>query len=237
MTNAEILMTSLTAVIAVGGIIGACIFYNQLAVMKGQLVEMKTASKIAEESLVATQRPWVSVKLAIGPRGLFFDPNGANLDLIFSLKNTGPTPAVNVRIVGSSRIDVGHLGPKDRISELEKMCADATRQPPNPKMSAQTIFPGETLDLNITYSFANKELLDLVTEESHGFILPVVIGCIDYFFTFGEPKHHQSRFVYDLDCPIPGSGGSRAIKVSDGDKSTDLLRLTRWFQGGSFQAD
>ena len=103
-------------------------------------------------------------------------------------------------------------------------------------MFAETIFPGETLNLNFIYSFANKELLDLVTEKSHGFILPVVIGCIDYFFTFGEPTHHQSRFVYDLDYPIPG-GGSRAIKVSDGDKTADLLRLTRWFQGGSFQAN
>jgi hypothetical protein len=143
------------------------------AVMQGQLTEMKTASRIAEESLVATQRPWVSVKLAIGPRGLFFDANGANLDLIFSLKNTGPTPAVTVRIVGSPRIDVGS---NDRITELEKVCAEARQKPQNPKMFAQTIFPGETLDLNFTYSFANKELLDLVTEKSHGFILPVVIG-------------------------------------------------------------
>jgi hypothetical protein len=133
MTNSEIWMICLTAVIAVGGIIAACIFNNQLAVMQGQLTEMKTASRIAEESLVATQRPWVSVKLAIGPRGLFFDANGANLDLIFSLKNTGPTPAVTVRIVGSPRIDVGS---NDRITELEKVCAEARQKPQNPKMFA-----------------------------------------------------------------------------------------------------
>src|SRR5208283_2672352 len=54
------------------------------------------------------------------PRGLFFDANGANLDLIFSLKNTGPTPAVTVRIVGSPRFDVGS---NDRLTALDKVWA------------------------------------------------------------------------------------------------------------------
>jgi hypothetical protein len=71
MTTSEILMTIFTAVIATTGVIGAVIFNNQLAVMQRQLDEMKSASKIAEETLIATQRPWVSVKATIGPRGFF----------------------------------------------------------------------------------------------------------------------------------------------------------------------
>jgi hypothetical protein len=234
MTSAEEWMIFLTAIIAVGGLIGAYIFNKQLTVMKGQLAEMKTASRIAEDNLIATQRPWISVNLTIGPRGLFFDANGANLDLIFSLKNTGTTPAITVRIEGSPRIDVGV---NDRIAELEKVCATAGQEPPHPKMFAHTIFPGETLHLPISYSFASKELLDSMTAKPPGFVHPVIIGCIDYFFTFDEPKHHQSRFVYELDYPIPGGGGARAIKVSDGNKAAEVLRLTRSFEAGSFQAD
>jgi hypothetical protein len=42
-------------------------------------------------------------------------------------------------------------GSNDRITELEKVCAAARQKPQNPKMFAETIFPGDTLDMNITY--------------------------------------------------------------------------------------
>ncbi|WP_020176734.1 hypothetical protein [Methyloferula stellata] len=67
MTNSEIWMISLTAVIAVGGIIAATIFNSQLGVMSDQLTEMKTASKIAEKSLVAVQRAFVSPTVLLTP--------------------------------------------------------------------------------------------------------------------------------------------------------------------------
>jgi hypothetical protein len=208
MTTSEILMTIFTAVIATTGVIGAVIFNNQLSVMQGQLDQMKSTSKIADETLITTQRPWVSVKATIGPRGLFYDANGANLDLIFLLKNTGNTPAVTVRIEGSPRIDVKT---NDRIIELEKICAAAKSQESNPKMVGYTIFPGDTLPINVIYSFADKETLERTANAEHGFILPIVIGCVDYFLTFGEPVHHQSRFVYTVDYPIP-EGGSACYK-------------------------
>jgi hypothetical protein len=40
MTNAEILMSLFTALIAVTGVIGALIFNNQLSVMQGQLARI-----------------------------------------------------------------------------------------------------------------------------------------------------------------------------------------------------
>jgi hypothetical protein len=45
MTNSEIIMIALTAVIAAAGVVGACIFNNQLSVMQGQLDEMKSTGK------------------------------------------------------------------------------------------------------------------------------------------------------------------------------------------------
>jgi hypothetical protein len=233
MTASEILMVVFTAVIAVTGVIGAIIFGGQMKVMQGQLDEMKTTSKIAEDTLTATQRPWVSVKAAIGPRGLFFNENGANLHLIFALKNTGHTPAMTVRIEGGPRIGVKT---NDRMTELEKVCSDARKRPPNPKMVGYTIFPDEPLTLDFTYTFASKEDLDRMAASQQGFIIPVVLGCVDYLFAFGDPIHHQSRFVYDVDYPIPG-GGSRAVAVADGDKSVEVLLLRPWIEAGSFQAD
>lgn len=75
MTASEILMVVFTAVIAVTGVIGAIIFGGQLSVMQGQLNEMRSAgtytkaaadaanhsAKIAEASLIAGQRAFISV--------------------------------------------------------------------------------------------------------------------------------------------------------------------------------
>jgi hypothetical protein len=67
MTKSEIWMISLTAVIAVGGIIAACIFNDQLGVMRGQLAQMRTDSAIAEKSLVAVQRAFVAPTVELTP--------------------------------------------------------------------------------------------------------------------------------------------------------------------------
>lgn len=192
------------------------------------------AAKESADVAIIAQRPWVSVKATIGPRGLFFDVNGANLDLVFLLKNTGNTPATTVRIEGSPRIDVKT---NDRMTELEKVCSEAKGRAPNPKMVGYTIFPGETLPVNSIYVFAGKSDLDRITAAQHGFILPIVIGCVDYFLTFGEPIHHQSRFVYSVDYRAPEGGAVLAIRPADGDKAANTLNLSPWLEAGSFQAD
>jgi hypothetical protein len=191
------------------------------------------AADVAKDTLIATQRPWVFVKLQLGQRGLFFNMNEANLDLVFLLKNTGNSPAVAVRIEGSPRIDITI---NDRIIELEQICSIALNRTPHPQDWGYTIFPGDTLTLPFTYTFADKEMLDKIVNEERGFIDPIVIGCVDYLFTFGELIHHQSRFVYTVDYPLP-QGGSRSINITEGDKASYLLRISPWTKARSFQAD
>jgi hypothetical protein len=191
------------------------------------------AAKQSADVAIIAQRPWISVKAEIGPRGLFFDVNGANLDLIFFLKNTGNTPAITVWVEGGPRIDVKT---NDRMIVLDQICTDAKRRAPNPKMVGYTIFPGETLPMHSIYTFANKQSIDEITAAQHGFVLPIVIGCVDYFLTFGEPTHHQSRFVYSVDYLNP-QGAVLAIRPADGDKAANTLNLSPWFEAGSFQAD
>jgi hypothetical protein len=58
---------SLTAVIAIGGVIAAWIFSNQLAVMRDQLTQMKVDSRTAEQSLVAVQRAFVAPSVELTP--------------------------------------------------------------------------------------------------------------------------------------------------------------------------
>jgi hypothetical protein len=198
----------------------------------GVALKAATAAKDSADVAIISQRPWVSVKAAVGQNGLYFNVNGANLDLVLQLNNTGNTPAITVQIIGSPRIDVEI---NERMRELERVCTEAKRQPPNPKMVGYTIFPHDTLTIPMTYSFADKPTLEAITDKQHGFIFPVILGCIDYFLTYGEPAHHQSRFVYTLDRLTPE--GPRAIRTADGDIAANSLRLISWVQAGSFQAD
>lgn len=191
------------------------------------------AAKDSADVAKIAQRPWVSVKATIGPRGLFFDVNGANLDLIFSLKNTGNTPAITIRIEGGPRIDVKT---NDRMMELEQICDQAKTGLASRRGLGYTIFPGDILQISMTYIFVDKQTLERVTAAQYGFILPMVIGCVDYLLTYGEPIHHQSRFAYDLRCLSP-TGTALAIRAADGDKGTNSLTLIPGFEAGSFQAD
>jgi hypothetical protein len=190
------------------------------------------AAKEAADAAQIAQRPWVSIKAKIGKRGLFYDANGANLDLVFLLNNTGNTPAITVRIEGGVLLGVKT---NDTLIELEKVCTKAKSDKPNPSMVGWTIFPKDQLIVPITYSFADKRDLDKLSKIHDGFITPRIIGCVDYFITFGGPVHHQSRFVYTVFRTIGQTMGD--IRIADGDREASSLVLAPSLDAGSFQAD
>lgn len=194
----------------------------------------KEAVEIAQRSMVASERPWVQVRINLGPNGVTFDDNGVGVDLVFTLKNTGKTPAIGVGIEGGPKL-AGDVN--NRMSDLENICSTARKEPFNPKRIGYTIFPNDTLVFRMTYGFADKATLaKAAIFPGDTFIMPVVIGCADYFTTLNDGVHHQSRFVYDLYWPIPG-GGVRAVPTSKGNMSAAELRLDSWLEAGSFQAD
>jgi hypothetical protein len=178
------------------------------------------AAKEAADAAQIAQRPWVSIKVEIGKRGVFYYPNGggANLDLVFLLSNTGNTPAITVRIEGGVRLGVKT---NDTLTELEKVCTKAKSDKPNPSMVGWTIFPKDQLIVPITYSFAGKRDLDKLSKVHDGLITPRVIGCVDYFITFGGPVHHQSRFIYTVLQTYGQTMGD--IRIADGDREASSL--------------
>jgi hypothetical protein len=214
---------------------GALVFATILLFWSGERTVEATqkvaeAAKEAADAAQIAQRPWVSIKAKIGKRGLFYDANGANLDLVFLLNNTGNTPAITVSIEGRPRLDVKT---KDRLTELEKVCATAKGYKPG---ISWTIFPKDPLTLPITYSFANKQDLEKLSHIHDGLITPQVIGCVDYFSTYGGPVHHQSRFIYTVFQTQAGATWE-AIRIADGDREASSLILAPSVDAGSFQAD
>jgi hypothetical protein len=201
MTNAEIWMICLTAVIAVGGIIGACIFNNQLSVMQGQLAEMKTASRIAENTLIAGQRAWIRAEVTLGDQPLTIDHNGISTAVSFKITNVGNTPAIH--IVPHAWLFVPKSGGPFPLEEQESRCGEVRRQALG---GGFTLFPGETFPSSIgigTWSLQlniSKDDIDKLraSTPNGGAILLSVVGCIDYTFPIDQNTHHQTGFIYEF---------------------------------------
>ena len=50
---------------------------------KDSATAAQKAANLAEETLIATNRPWISITAKVGPRGLYFNENGINLQVLF----------------------------------------------------------------------------------------------------------------------------------------------------------
>jgi hypothetical protein len=189
---------------------------------------------LAQQDFSATHRPWVSVQVLIGPRGIYFDVNGANLDLVFICKNTGSTPAIGVWVEVQPFLQ---RPGRQELEEQRRACDALRSRPYHPMAPGTTIFPGDTVPFNYTYSFIGKADLEMAMSEMHGFIFPVVVGCVDYIFAFGERAHHQTGFIYHVHKVNPPAAGHLAISPADGDVGATNLRLTTALNGGGFFAD
>ncbi len=177
------------------------IYDRQAGLMQGQLNAATTAANaantaniVSRETLAATRRPWVSVVVGIGSRGLYYDTNGVNLHLAFILSNTGSTPATYVQIIGGPSLTVVT---NDVIRSLVRTCDMAREKPLNERMLGFTVFPGQVEFSNMVYSFAN---CDTIRQEQDsilcGLVIPYVLGCVDYVSVFDKSRRFQSRFAF-----------------------------------------
>jgi hypothetical protein len=176
---------------------------KQIAVAQATADAAKKSADIAESTLIATNRPWVSVDISIGSNLVYDDEGNARVIIKFVLKNVGSSPAANVWIDGEIVPVFGDSGPFQKaISERNKARAAGLGN------LGVTLFPGETQTHahNLPISRASiKEYMEKMAadigEEAAKKIgmsfLATLVGCVDYKFTFAE-GHHQTGFILDL---------------------------------------
>jgi len=187
--------------------------------------------KLARAEFDATHRPWVSVKAAIGPSGLFYNVNGINIELAFACKNTGGSPALNVAIVGEAEFAVFSFGLIGRLDSICKRVASGKLGAPG-----TTIFPGDTVPLGMCWSEGKGWQEKTEIPAAKHLCQPIIIGAVVYQFPFGDRKFHFTRFVYHVSKLKDGVGGF-FIDVNEGDQKATALRLDPWFDGIAFEAD
>lgn len=150
-------MIALTALIAVGGIISAIIFFKQLSVMQGQL-----------DAMEADQRPWVFATNVIISRPVVHDDKGLHISLRFDLKNGGHSPALQT----SARFRA-YFGSVHYRDEEQIVCKDA-----QPEGFGTTLFVDQTDQPETSWLIPADQIE--VARKSGVILTPFVVACVSY---------------------------------------------------------
>jgi hypothetical protein len=178
---------------------------------------------IARHQFETSERPWVyPVSTIAGP--LHIDAESLTVTLQFELKNVGHSPAVSTHIEPNIFLRRGFIHP---LAEAKRVCTETRNRAWLPDQGF-TLYPGDVgLPFLLTFSTQPSQMAEARQQGDHvtPFILPYIVGCIDYGFSF-SPGHHQTAFIYQLAKTVPGRPpGSVAISIDDGDIPAQNLRL------------
>lgn len=183
-------MVVFTAVIATTGVIGSLIFNNQLAVMKGQLDEMKStgldtkraadaakdaaeAAKQSADAVASIERPYIFVTAKPTKLAQKDGPNDTAPTISYSFTNLGRVPAI-ARLLYVRCFLAESLGtPKFSRSKF--------------RTAQSAIGAGTTLDMpmcEFEQPFTEEDWADLKKSKKFAFLTALVLyeGALDYSY-------------------------------------------------------
>lgn len=188
------------------GIASLRVYRDQSATMKRQLEVAADATKaateqsrVAERSLVVSQRPWLSVEA--GPAGdLHIEEKiGFYLDINLAITNHGNSPALNT--ISDLVFVPGH---NDIFAPQAKVADRLRNGPRSTDGRGAAIFPSQT-------GFASHQVnMGTAWKPESGYIQGRIVGCVCYTFPFGGKG--RTDFAYALVQTKP----SRLIELGYG---------------------
>jgi hypothetical protein len=211
---------------------------EQASDMKRSINEAKRSADVAEKSLIASNRPWVKVDIAVGGP-IFYNVNGGNFTIRYILTNIGHSPASNVWVTAkviAPEFGGGNNKPFDPRASLREEIAQLKSRPPTP--FGFPLFPGETVTQDITVSIGAEDLKRITKD--FPLIFPNIVGAADYRIGFDD-RAHQTGFVIEVrrsEAPRPESTAKNrypaAIFTDEGDVPAAEVRLFRSFIEGGY---
>jgi hypothetical protein len=204
------------------------IMQEQLTAMKTQAVTIREQLNVSRDEFNATERPWISIDSLKISSPLFFNPNGdISLSLKFGLVNSGRTPGIYVAPIVIAIIQ--HAGNMhDILNQAREYCEKMRLMPFSPTEDGILIPPGKTVSYPYHHGVSiKKEDIETAKVMTRGkeATVPYIAGCINYQFTFGERRRHQTGFVYQL------IGPETAIILDGRDIPIDKLELIEMASG------
>lgn len=178
---------------------------DQLKASSDALSLSEKSIRVTEQTLIASQRPWLSVEAGLaGP--LRITESEVRVEVGFTIKNVGKSPAINVQIEpllvsGMNKTEQEHV-----IARTQRLAEDIKKRPlADESILGQTIFPGEVLRQSIGLGIRIDELrasipdgmtLDMFGLELAGYVTyrtPFNDGIHLTHFSGTIGRHHPER--------------------------------------------
>jgi hypothetical protein len=155
--------------------------------------------RAAKDTLVATERPWISISNIAITDPFLFDTTSdggmvASLHLTFTLKNSGQSPAlyawieISMHDAGGSRLSIADEERKVCDPDRRRTSAYGLLVPPQGTTTERTVASLSQLELAKAH----------IAQNGSPYVTPVVIGCVDYRFPWDAVVHHQTPFAFGV---------------------------------------
>ena len=159
----------------------------------------RKSADIAEDTMVATERPWLNVRLRPGS-DLQFDEHGGLIIIDFIIKNVGHSPAFNIYPFGQILI-LSRQG-TDLGAEQTKVFAvgqNVFNNKRNLKDSSlgYVLFPTDEFSLSWPVTFSRKDIEEGYRMTKSKIIAPILFGCVFYRFAFDQSVH-KTGFIVNI---------------------------------------
>lgn len=184
---------------------------------KNQAIAATLQANTLDKTLESSQRPWIAVDASPGGP-LTINQYGMIARVKVHFANVGHSPAIQVRITGKLGDFFGGSS-KSLLPNpytMRKQICDALAKEADPYQ--KVLFPDG--DSNIIFGVVMQpdEVAKAAIED--GTIHPILIGCVDYQYSFEIGQHHQTRFAYSISAkgrelrPASGEIPKSAVEIS-----------------------
>jgi hypothetical protein len=152
---------------------------------------------LARDEFDATHRPWIPITNVKINFGLKWAKGNAIVGLSVFCKNIGPSPAQRVSL--NARI-FPFLYNEAIPEEIAKLQASHAPSAATQQLTEQTLFPDAAQELATALVIPEAVIADLKDRfgDPATEMVPVIIGFIEYHFSFGVRSPHYTPFVYHL---------------------------------------
>ncbi len=155
--------------------------------------------RLARDDFNATHRPWIPITNATLSFGLkWIQQRNALIGIDIFCKNTGNSPARRVSLA----VEIFPFLINDDIPKEMARIQDTHRTETARQIIEHTLFPGMPGDLCLSRGLLIEEqkLAELKNYlgEPATEMVPVIVGSIEYYFSFGLPVPHYTPFVYHV---------------------------------------
>jgi hypothetical protein len=188
------------ALIALFTAVLAFVAWRQLAAMRSaddKIGDQVRAVGRQLSLMEADQRPWVFARGVSPWSALLVSDEKVQTTLQFELYNSGKSPARFVTIQGAM---FPTSASQESVLKSWNTCAEYRK---TIQYAGAVIFPSVPVPQNHVFTMDAADTAVWKTTPADKPNTLIVVGCVDYLVADekGEPRHHQSQFVYEVDKP------------------------------------